>query len=579
MSARAIGITRDDGRTGAAGVDPAVRYRLRILPLIDQWRARGARVGIFGAGPHTDDLFAHVPELDGPFLTAVLDNDIDRQRANYRGRLVHPSAWAEGHLDVVLCSSYVNEARLAALVAPSGCEVVTSQPLATAPSTEGTAAVRIDAAPSATAGVSGDASVGEAPVSVMTPGDAPPEQAALACAPALDLTVLIGVPGAGKSRRLIRAVNDARAEGRLARVFLCRENPRVAHKERDRTLRCRDPQTWCDLDGFLTSEETIVALDEMSADALAAVDDSQSFSLAVAHAVVRAATRGVRCIVSVPSPQQLQVFRDHGIAPTELTLLCQRGCGEPGTTAVLTEKGHTLTVCAKCLALIGAEAVTAVREHLANRFGPPRALHEPVPGLDLPEWPSASPSAAREMNAIANELDGDRSAHDAWVPSATLLDLGCGMGARAISLARKGYHVTAVDADAALVAIARIADRVFARRHVVFHHEGLAKWLERSGARYDVVCAPDRCEEAGQSPAQEWTRDQLEAIAAASRRRLLLRLVGEESAAQRTARCAHLSEVLRQCGLSVVHVLHEPDLSWCVLSVERPRGDRSAQHE
>jgi hypothetical protein len=563
MSARALGMTGSDGRTGAAGVDPAARYRRHLLPLIDQWRARRARVGIFGAGPHTDELLSHVPELDGPFLVAVLDNDIDRQRTSYRGRPVHPSAWAEGHLDVVLCSSYVNEARLAVIVAPSGCEVVTSQPLAGAPSGEGTAAVPFDAVPPAIAGVAA-----AAPPAAEQFGPT-----ASASAPAPDLTVLIGVPGAGKSRRLIHAVNEARADGRLARVFLCRENPRVAHKERDRTLRCRDPKTWCDLDGFLTSEETIVALDEMPADALAAVDDSQSFSVAVAQAVVRAATRGVRCIVSVPSPQQLQVFRDHGVAPTELTLSCQRGCGEPGTTAVLTEKGHTLTVCGECLKLITEEAAATVREHLTSRFGSPRMLQEPLPCLDMPEWPTASPSAAREVDAIANELDGDRSTHDAWVPSATLLDLGCGMGARAIALARKGYHVTGVDPDAALVSIGRIVDRVFARRHVAFHHEALAQWLERNGARYDVVCAPASSEDDGASPAREWTRDQFEAIAAASRHRLLLRLVGQESAAQRKARCAQLAAALRSSGLSVVRVLHEPDLSWCVLSAVRPRDE------
>lgn len=562
MSARASGVTRDDAQECGPVVDPAARYRRHLLPLIDRWRARGARVGIFGAGPHTDELLSHVPELEGPFLIAVLDNDVDRQRASYRGRPVHPSAWAEGHLDVVVCSSYVNEARLAVIAAPSGCEVVTSQPSAEAPTETKTCA----------------------PVSPAPPSPVPrcvtPLEPAMSTTPAvLDLTVLVGVPGAGKSRRLIHAVNAARAAGQLARVFLCRENPRVAHKERDRTLRCRDPKTWCDLDGFLTSDETIVALDDMPADALAAVDDSQSFSVAVAHAVVRAAMRGVRCIVSVPSPQQLQVFRDHGVAPTELTLLCQRGCGEPGTTAVLTEKGHTLTVCAECLTQIAAEAVAAVREQLASRFGSPRPLHEPLPCLDLPEWPTVSSSAVREVDAIANELDGDRSPRDAWVPSATLLDLGCGMGARAIALARKGYHVTGVDHDAAFVAIGRLVDRVFARRHVAFHHEGLAQWLERSGARYDVVCAPALCEEDGRSPAREWTRDQLEAIAAAARHRLLLRLVGRESAARRKARCAQLSEALRLAGLSIVRTLHDSDLSWCVLSAARPRNDRSAEHE
>jgi hypothetical protein len=116
-------------------------YRARLLPLIAQWKAAGTRVAVFGTGAHTDHLFAVVPELEGISLVAFLDSHADRQRTPYRGRPVMPPAWAEGHCEVVLCSSFAHElAQMAVLdalavkVVPSHIQTVSSsaRPLASA---------------------------------------------------------------------------------------------------------------------------------------------------------------------------------------------------------------------------------------------------------------------------------------------------------------------------------------------------------------------------------------------------------------------------------------------------------------
>jgi hypothetical protein len=110
---------------------PTIRdeYRARLLPLLEQWTARRLRLAIFGTGPHTDLLFDALPELEGPALVAFLDSDVSRQAPAYRGRPVHPVAWADDHVDIVLCSSFTREWEQALLLDSMRPKVVVSHRL------------------------------------------------------------------------------------------------------------------------------------------------------------------------------------------------------------------------------------------------------------------------------------------------------------------------------------------------------------------------------------------------------------------------------------------------------------------
>jgi glycosyltransferase involved in cell wall biosynthesis len=103
-----------------------VEYARRLVPLIETWNRHGARVAIFGVGPHTDLLFRVVPQLSTVDLVGFLDNDTGRQGTLVRGQRVHSPAWATGHADVILCSSFLHEQDMAAAVASTGCDVVLS---------------------------------------------------------------------------------------------------------------------------------------------------------------------------------------------------------------------------------------------------------------------------------------------------------------------------------------------------------------------------------------------------------------------------------------------------------------------
>lgn len=84
-------------------------YRDHLLPLIHGWRARAARVAVFGTGPHTTALLDAVPELEALPLSAYIESD-PNGIAVYRDRPVLPLAGIEDAVDVVVCSSYTREA-------------------------------------------------------------------------------------------------------------------------------------------------------------------------------------------------------------------------------------------------------------------------------------------------------------------------------------------------------------------------------------------------------------------------------------------------------------------------------------
>ncbi len=93
----------------AGPAPPDFTYRNRLPVLAAAWCAAGTRIAIFGIGPHTDHLFAVVPELEQVEIVAFLDSTAGGTGLRYRGRPVERPAWAPGHVDLVLCSSFRHE--------------------------------------------------------------------------------------------------------------------------------------------------------------------------------------------------------------------------------------------------------------------------------------------------------------------------------------------------------------------------------------------------------------------------------------------------------------------------------------
>jgi hypothetical protein len=80
---------------------------------IISWSEGKKRIVILGTGAHTDHLFLQVPELNSVNIIGYIDNNSEKHGAIYRGCEIHPALWAKERADVVICSSFANEQKLA----------------------------------------------------------------------------------------------------------------------------------------------------------------------------------------------------------------------------------------------------------------------------------------------------------------------------------------------------------------------------------------------------------------------------------------------------------------------------------
>ena len=98
------------------------------MPAIAAWRARRARVAIFGTGPHTELLLEAVPELIGS-LVGFLQSEPPAVDALYRGLPLRDLNWADRHTDIVVCSSFTREVEQLELLRARVPKAVLSHPV------------------------------------------------------------------------------------------------------------------------------------------------------------------------------------------------------------------------------------------------------------------------------------------------------------------------------------------------------------------------------------------------------------------------------------------------------------------
>src|SRR5687768_8849543 len=122
------------------------------------------------------------------------------------------------------------------------------------------------------------------------------------------LQLMTGLPGSGKSSRLIKRVKSALSEGRRVATFACsdsawmRTRPYVADQ---RILGCRERGLTCKLDHFVSSAEAAQLLASLPVGTLVAFEEAHAFSADIATHWSAASRRGLDLIISMPSSDQL----------------------------------------------------------------------------------------------------------------------------------------------------------------------------------------------------------------------------------------------------------------------------------
>jgi hypothetical protein len=185
---------------------------------------------------------------------------------------------------------------------------------------------------------------------------------------ATPLTILEGLPGSGKSKRLIEAVNAARAAGQQTLTFACSDSGPTrsgGDNESSRVLACREAGLTCALDHFVASIEACGILDQVPAGAFAAFEEAHCFASVIAEHWKAAALRGVDILICAPSAVQKASLGGFPRRETNFILACGH-CNRSDATRYVIPPGREapVAICDACYELLGACARGAMLDQL-----------------------------------------------------------------------------------------------------------------------------------------------------------------------------------------------------------------------
>jgi SAM-dependent methyltransferase len=285
----------------------------------------------------------------------------------------------------------------------------------------------------------------------------------------MSVTLLTGLPGSGKSQRLIEQVNASLDEGRTVQTFVCSDFPWPSHHEAfwiHRRIVCGEPGLTCAIDHFVSRDEASAILTAVPAGSLVAIEEGYAFGNAAVEDWTSASERGVEVVVAAPSDHQLRLLKGEKYSANNFGVSCER-CGiRPALEVVVTADGRgTLSLCDPCFQELAREAQAQIIQCLRDEhpFPGEEAIYQPVELPTLADWRLARWDTAARANAMAVVL-GELGIVPNVNESPSYLDVGCNTGSFCDYFARRGFLAKGVDATERFITVARLLDAFF-RRH------------------------------------------------------------------------------------------------------------------
>ena len=282
--------------------------------------------------------------------------------------------------------------------------------------------------------------------------------------PAMTVTILTGLPGAGKSETLITRVNATRREGRTALTFMCSDSPTLRARSNLtelREMRCRSGLK-AHLSHFVSSNRARELLAGAPAGALLAFDEALHFGDELVPSWCRAADRGAEILIASPSMSQVEALERRGHAATRLRLPCQR-CkqGEASQFFLYLEDNRTESVCDDCYARLQGNAEKEIAGLLKSSDPRPGEERLSLP-VELPQcrgWHVERDDSQQRLQQIIDACTkvGLPEAHS------TYLDFGCRTGFFCSGMAAAGFNATGMDPSHGDIKAARMLS-TYARR-------------------------------------------------------------------------------------------------------------------
>src|SRR5881398_1900121 len=137
----------------------------------------------------------------------------------------------------------------------------------------------------------------------------------------MSITILRGLPGSGKTLRLIETVNAALAQKKPVLTFACSDSPLLRKHgmigERN-LLASRKPGVTFPLSHFVSPEECATILQRTTPGTLVAFEEAQAFGAAIVPHWIEASSRGLDVLIALPSGSDDQIRHLNGHEYTEL---------------------------------------------------------------------------------------------------------------------------------------------------------------------------------------------------------------------------------------------------------------------
>ena len=309
--------------------------------------------------------------------------------------------------------------------------------------------------------------------------------------PSANITILSGLPGAGKSETLITQVNQARQAGRTALVFMCSDSPELRGRPgiaKHGKIGSRS-KLKTEVNHFVSTDQCIALVGDAPHGALLAFDEAQHFGDGLIDAWCAAAHRGAEVLIASPSMAQLEELGWRGYEATQLSIDCQV-CQEHAATTFFLHRheDRTESVCAACHDRLRTDAKREVVERLEQGSPYPgkKWIYQPVELEQCADWKVIRHDSGTRFDLISDIC------RDQGLPQAhaTYLDVGCNTGYFCNRMARLGFLSTGVDVTANDIEVARLLGSYVRRDYAAYVLADAHSYLaETQQETYDVTSA------------------------------------------------------------------------------------------
>lgn len=288
----------------------------------------------------------------------------------------------------------------------------------------------------------------------------------------MSITIFRGLPGSGKSKRLIELVNSERSAGRPTMTLVSTDAAWITGYESyidKRVLASREPGgPTCPIDHLLETPDLEGILEQVSPGTLVAVEEAQMFGSSAADVWKKSAARGINFILVSPSADQIAGLTARDYSTVNFSMRCEVCRSREAATAVLDPSvDRILSVCGTCFESETAKArdriVQLLIEELPHQGE--RAVYQPVELAECSGWPVSrtdSEGRAKIIEDLMSELGlsgAPSTAHH------TYLDVGCSTGFFCSRFQRMGIYSKGIDAVNNNILIAKLLDS-FVRRQL-----------------------------------------------------------------------------------------------------------------